>query len=96
MSAWQGAHVSRACRLQACVHVPDAAKAVAAAFQRFLDGCPESMMVEDERHQFCWRQVTVRTSVTRPQVMVLVLASSNGELMMSIEARCSHRPDLTR
>lgn len=74
------------------MHVPDAAKAVAAAFQRFLDGCPESTMTEDERHQFCWRQVTVRTSVTRPEVMVLIQASNNGALAATVCLRQRHLP----
>ena len=64
---------------QACVNVSPAAKAVVAAMQRFLDTSPPEMFeTVDERKQFCWKKLTVRTSVHTPDVMVFVSARNDG------------------
>ena len=63
---------------QACVNVSPGARAVCVAMQRFLDTSPPEMFVKtDERRQYCWKQVVVRTSVHQPDVMVFITARNS-------------------
>ena len=73
--------------LQACVNVSPGARAVCVAMQRFLDTSPPEMFVKtDERRQYCWKQVVVRTSVHQPDVMVFITARNSRTYSGGVEA----------